>query len=120
MSLGRHNYSFYKGFYQDNALDFSKRSSFDRDVMLERVYPRRLILPMRQHLGDECVPVVQTGETVSIGQCVGAPAPGTMAVPVHSGISGVVRDIRPVVLPMGEVQERYLSRATGREHSIRR
>lgn len=101
MPLGRHSYSFYKGFQTDNALDFSKRSSFDRDVMLERVYPRRLILPMRQHLGDECVPVVQTGETVSIGQCVGAPAPGTMAVPVHSGISGVVRDIRPVVLPDG-------------------
>ena len=101
MSLGRHNHSFYNGFYQDNALDFSKRSSFDRDVMLERVYPRRLILPMLQHYGDECVPTVKPGETVTIGQCVGAPAPGTMAVPVHSGISGVVSDIRPIVLPDG-------------------
>ena len=99
MSAGRHNYSFYKGFHSDNALDFSKRSSFDRDVMLERVYPRRLILPMRQHYGDECVPVVRPGETVTIGQCIGAPAPGTMAVPVHSGISGTVTDIRPIVLP---------------------
>lgn len=101
MSLGRHNHSFYKGFYQDNALDFSKRSSFDRDVMLERVYPRRLILPMLQHYGDECVPVVKPGQSVTIGQCIGAPVPGTMAVPVHSGISGTVTDIRPVILPDG-------------------
>ncbi len=101
MSLGRQNRSFYKGFYSDNALDFSKRSSFDRDVMLERVYPRRLILPMLQHYGDECVPTVKVGEAVTIGQCVGAPAPGTMAVPVHSGISGTVKEIKPVVLPDG-------------------
>ena len=101
MSLGRHNYSFYKGFYQDNALDFSKRSSFDRDVMLERVYPRRLILPMLQHCGDECVPMVKIGQSVTIGQCIGAPAPGTMAVPVHSGISGTVTDIKPIILPDG-------------------
>ncbi|MCR5200469.1 MAG: RnfABCDGE type electron transport complex subunit C [Saccharofermentans sp.] len=99
MSPSRHSASFYKGFYSDNALDFSKRSSFDRDVMLERVYPRRLILPMRQHYGDECVPVVKPGEPVTIGQCIGAPAPGTMAVPVHCGISGVVTDIKPIILP---------------------
>ncbi len=101
MSIGRHNRSFHKGFYSDNALDFSKRSSFDRDVMLERVYPRRLILPMLQHYGDECVPAVKIGQTVTIGQCIGAPAPGSMAVPIHSGISGTVTDIKPVVLPDG-------------------
>ncbi|MBR1797262.1 MAG: RnfABCDGE type electron transport complex subunit C [Clostridiales bacterium] len=101
MLQGRHVYSFYKGFHSDNALDFSKRSSSDRDVMLERIYPRRIILPMCQHRGDPCVPVVKVGETVTIGQCVGAPAPGTMAVPVHSGISGEVTAIKPVVLPDG-------------------
>ena len=101
MSVGRRSSSFYKGFNSDNALDFSKRSSFDRDVMLERVYPRRLILPMLQHHGDECVPNVKVGESVTIGQCVGAPAPGAMAVPVHAGISGTVTAIRPIVLPDG-------------------
>ena len=101
MLAGRHVYSFYKGFGSDNDLDFSKRSSFDRDVMLERIYPRRIILPMRQHYGVNCVPVVKVGEQVTIGQCIGAPTPGTMAVPVHSGISGTVKDIKPIVLPDG-------------------
>ena len=103
MSLGWRNHSFYKGFQTDNALDFSKRSSFDHDVMLERIYPGRLILPMLQHYGDECVPVVNPGDSVTIGQCVGAPAPGTMAVPIHSGISGKVTNIKPILLPDGRM-----------------
>ena len=101
MLTGRHVYSFYKGFSSDNDLDFSRRSSFDRDVMLERIYPRRIILPMLQHYGVECVPTVKIGEPVTIGQCIGAPAPGTMAVPVHSGISGIVSQIRKITLPDG-------------------
>ena len=91
----------YKGFSIDNALDFSKRSSFVREVMLERVYPTRVIIPMKQHYGDPAVPVVQVGESVTIGQCIGVPEPGTFAVPVHSSISGQVTDIKDITLPNG-------------------
>ncbi len=101
MQIGEHVYSFHRGFKSDNALDFSKRSSFDCDVMLERVYPTRIILPMLQHCGDECVPTVRIGDHVTIGQCVGAPAPGSFAVPIHSGISGNVTSIKPITMPAG-------------------
>lgn len=85
----------------DNALDFSKRSSFVREVMLEKVYPTRIIVPMMQHYGVPAVPTVEVGEKVTIGQCIGAPEPGSFSVPVHSGISGTVTDIRDVSLPNG-------------------
>ncbi len=95
----RRAYSFHKGFNSDNALNFSKRSSLDYEIMLERVYPSRLIIPMLQHYGKECIPIVKPGQQVTIGQCVGVPEQGTMGVPVHSGISGTVDKIKPIVLP---------------------
>ncbi len=101
MLFGTKNYSFHKNILNDNALDFSKRSSFMQEIMLERVYPTRIILPMKQHYGDPCVPTVEVGEHVLIGQCIGMPLPGTFASPIHSGISGTVTEIKDISLPNG-------------------
>ena len=92
-------YSFYKSLLFDNALDFSGRSSFVKEIMLEKVYPSRIILPMKQHYGVPAVPIVKKGEHVLIGQCVGMPSKGAFSAPVHSGISGNVTDIRTITLP---------------------
>lgn len=101
MLLGDNVFSFHKSFSLDNALDFSKRSSFMQEIILEKVYPTRIILPMKQHYGEPCVPTVEVGEHVLIGQCVGMPAPGAFSSPVHSGISGTVTEIKDVRLPNG-------------------
>ena len=101
MPFGERIHSFNNGIVTDDALDFSKRSSFNKEIMLERIYPTRVIIPMKQHYGDEVIPTVGIGEHVLIGQCVGMPAPGTFAVPVHSGISGDVTDIKEITLPNG-------------------
>ena len=69
--------------------------------MLERVYPNRVILPMKMHYGVPAVPCVKEGDSVLAGQCVGIPAKGTFSVPVHTGISGTVTEIRPITLPNG-------------------
>ena len=83
----------------ENALEFSKRSSFKREILLEKLYPSKIILPMKMNYGEAAVPTVRVGDKVTIGQCVGAPNPGSFAVPVHSGISGEVTDIRTITLP---------------------
>ena len=99
MPIHDRRYSFHQGFSMDNALDFSKRSSFKREILLEKFYPSRIILPMKMNYGEAAVPTVRVGEKVTIGQCVGAPNPGSFAVPVHSGISGEVKEIRNITLP---------------------
>ncbi len=86
----------------DNALEFSKRSSFKREILLEKLYPSKIILPMKMNYGEAAVPTVKVGEKVLIGQCVGAPNPGSFAVPVHSGISGTVTEIKNITLPNRE------------------
>ena len=97
----RRRYSFFKGLFPGDVLNFSKRSHYVREIMLERVYPSRVILPMKMHYGVPAVPCVRVGDNVLAGQCVGIPEKGTFSVPVHTGISGTVTDIKPITLPNG-------------------
>lgn len=97
----RKRYSFYRGLFTGDVLNFSKRSPFVKEIMFERIYPTKIILPMKMHYGVPAVPAVKVGDYVKIGQCVGIPAKGTFSVPVHSGISGKVTDISDIRLPNG-------------------
>lgn len=56
---------------------------------------------MKMHSGVPAVPSVKAGDYVRIGQCVGIPEKGTFSVPVHSGISGRVSEIKDIRLPNG-------------------
>lgn len=94
-------YSFMKSIFSENALNFSRRTRYVCESMTERVYPSKIILPMKQHYGVDAIPTVEPGDEVLIGQCVGAPAPGAFSVPVHSGISGKVTEIKTITLPNG-------------------
>ncbi len=69
--------------------------------MFERIYPSKIILPMKMHYGVPAIPAVKVGDYVRIGQCVGVPPKGAFSVPVHSGISGRVSDISEIRLPNG-------------------
>ena len=97
----RRLYSFYRGLFTGDVLNFSKRSPFVKEIMFERIYPSKIILPMKMHYGVPAKPVVKVDDYVRIGQCVGMPEKGTFSVPVHSGISGKVTDISEIVLPNG-------------------
>ena len=97
----RRLYSFYRGLFTGDVLNFSKRSPFVKEIMFERVYPTKIILPMKMHYGVPATPAVKVGDYVRIGQCVGVPVKGSFSVPVHSGISGKVTDISDIVLPNG-------------------
>ena len=44
--------------------------------MFERIYPSKIILPMKMHYGVPAIPAVNVGDYVRIGQCVGVPEKG--------------------------------------------
>lgn len=54
--------------------------------------PPRVIIPMLQHMGGACTPIVAKGDTVYVGQKIGECTSGLCA-PVHSSCSGIVADI---------------------------
>ncbi len=56
--------------------------------------PETVAVPMRQHIGAPCLPLVKPGDKVTVGQRIGdADAP--VCAPIHAGVSGEVVAVEP-------------------------
>ena len=62
--------------------------------------PSLVILPMQQHIGVPCKPIVKAGDRVTVGQVVGD-TDAHISSPIHATVSGVVKAIAPYSLPNG-------------------
>jgi electron transport complex protein RnfC len=62
--------------------------------------PDIVTIPLLQHTGAPCEPLVAKGDEVKLGQKIGEPK-GYISAPVHSSVSGVVKSIETVDLPTG-------------------
>ena len=60
--------------------------------------PPNVIIPLHQHIGAPCQPAVKVKELVKVGQVIGE-AQGFVSAPVHSSVSGEVKEI--TVRPIG-------------------
>jgi electron transport complex protein RnfC len=60
--------------------------------------PRKLVIPLRQHIGNPAKPVVEVGDRVLKGQIIGA-ADGYISAAVHASSSGTVVAIGPALVP---------------------
>lgn len=58
------------------------------------VEPKVVVIPMQQHIGAPCEPIVQVGDEVKVGQKIGE-AKGFVSSPVHSSVSGKVVAVEP-------------------------
>ena len=67
---------------------------------IEMPVPATVTIPMRQHIGAACDPIVAVGDTVYVGQKVGD-SPAFVSSPVHSPVSGVVKAREIVLMPNG-------------------
>ncbi len=61
--------------------------------------PARLAVPLRQHIGAPCKPLVAVGDAVRMGQKIGDGE--GLCVPVHAPVSGVVEAIEDRPHPSG-------------------
>ena len=55
--------------------------------------PKQVVIPMSQHIGAPCQPLVKKGDTVTVGQKIGDNT--GMCVPVHASVSGKVVAVEP-------------------------
>jgi electron transport complex protein RnfC len=65
------------------------------------VVPSSVTIPLSQHIGAPCRPIVKVGDTVKVGQKIGEPE-GYVSAPIHSSISGKVIAIEPRIHPLGQ------------------
>lgn len=70
------------------------KTSTEKLSIIQSKSPDTVAIPMIQHIGAPCEPMVQVGDKVKIGQKIGE-AKGFVSAPVHSSISGEVTVIKP-------------------------
>ena len=62
-------------------------------TVFETITPAQVVIPMQQHIGAPCSPLVQVGDKVLMGQKIGDGE--GLCVPVHASVSGKVVAIEP-------------------------
>ena len=68
---------------------------------LERAMePEIVMIPLHQHTGAPCEPLVKPGDEVKVGQKIGQ-SEAFVSAPVHSSVSGKVKSITPMAIPTG-------------------
>ena len=66
--------------------------------------PGKVVIPMIQHVGVPCGPLVKKGDEVKVGQVIGDTG-NYVSAPVHSSVSGVVTRVGPAMHPGGGREE---------------
>ena len=79
-------FSFFGGIHPPD----NKAHSCDKPI---QVFPEPdvLVVPMSQHIGAPCKPLVKKGDTVTVGQKIGDNT--GLCVPIHSPVSGTVKSV---------------------------
>ncbi len=66
--------------------------------------PAQVTIPMQQHVGAPCKPLVKVGDLVQVGQKI-ADSDAFVSAPIHASISGKVSAVTKVMLPGGQYTE---------------
>ncbi|MCK9443886.1 MAG: electron transport complex subunit RsxC [Tissierellaceae bacterium] len=62
--------------------------------------PSIVYIPLHQHTGAPCEPLVKAGDKVKIGQKIGE-SKAFVSAPIHSSVSGTVKNISKITTPTG-------------------
>ena len=81
-------YSFFGGVHPNENKWYAR----DKEIQLFPE-PDVLVIPMQQHIGAPCKPLVKKGDLVTVGQKIGDNQ--GLCVPVHASVSGKVKAVEP-------------------------
>ncbi len=87
-----------------------------REVTLPTVSPKQVVIPMVQHIGAPCTPLVQVGQYVRKGEKIGDGQ--GLCVPVHASVSGTVVAIEPRPHTNGRMVEAVVIENDGKNESV--
>ena len=90
-----------------------KELSADSPIV-ESKPPQRVVIPLSQHLGAPCKPIVTIDQEVKKGEMIGEPT-GFVSAPIHSSVSGKVIAIGEFANAMGRMVTSVVIENDGRE-----
>ena len=76
--------------------------------------PERVYIPMSQHIGAPCKPVVAVGDHVKLGQLIGE-AVAPVSSPIHASVSGDVEAIEEFMTQNGRIDTNIIIKTDGRQ-----
>lgn len=76
--------------------------------------PERVVIPLTQHIGAPCDPLVSVGDLVKTGEKIGE-SKGFVSAPIHASISGEVVAIEPHPHPLGPAVEAIVIKSDGQD-----
>ena len=79
--------------------------------------PTSVVLPLQQHVGAPCEALVNKGDQVKVGQKIGDSS-AHISAPIHSSVSGVVKNISVHPSPVGEEVLSILIESDGKDEWI--
>ena len=63
--------------------------------------PKKIVMPMSQHVGAPCEPCVKKGDQVYVGTMIGR-APAKLSMHIFSSVSGTVTGVQPILYNTGK------------------
>ncbi len=72
--------------------------------------PERVMIPLQQHIGAPCNPLVAKGDHVKFGQKIGD-ADSFVSAPVHASLSGEIEDIKEIPISGGNTAKAVIIKA---------
>ena len=75
-----------------------KQSTTDKPIVTQFPLPKKLYIPVQQHVGKPAEPVVKVGEQVLKGQLL-AYSQGAISAPIHAPTSGKIVDVKDFPAP---------------------
>jgi len=84
------------GIHPSEAKHFTEKKS-----IVKAAEPQTVVIPLQQHIGAPCKPLVKKGDAVKVGQRIGEPQ-GFVSSPVHSSVSGKVVRVEARPHPLGK------------------
>lgn len=106
MELGK--LTFKGGVHIPEYKDFTASKAIEKSVEPKVVY-----ISLHQHVGAPCKPIVEVGENVKVGQKIGV-ADSSVTAPVHSSVSGVVKEFTTLYMPDGGKSECVVIESDGK------
>lgn len=92
-------------------LDHQKNTAECETVIMPA--PQTVYIPLSQHIGAPCNPVVKKGDAVFVGTLIGE-AGGFVSAPVHSSVSGTVTDVKDLTIGNGTLQKYVIIESDGK------
>lgn len=91
--------TFKRGVHPPDSKEFTNKRP------IEILMPKEgadIVVPMSQHIGAPCEPIVAKGDRVLLGQKI-AESGAFVSAPIHASVSGVVKEIKQVLTPGGSM-----------------